>query len=637
MNLGFSDIYSYSSSLTKTLRRLVGGRKEYTYQKFSCTDEVRFLERAYQDQDGVWVHRLIHTTLDRVKPFNAISWVWGDSTRQHELRLEDGTCILINDNLAESLDYLWEHYFTNVLWIDQICINQADIRERNHQVKLMRNIFMRSNKVLIWLGTRGELETSFEAIIRYGTSGFYCSSEKFPDESALSGAYERSLLWLASRHWFFRSWTVQEYILSRGAGFLIGTIELMASDLLYMLDHFQLYLNKRKGTAHLELPALRNFNQMIQQQNHFYNVDQNTTSKHRFANTLNDLAHACEASDPRDHVYAFLGLAWDREVDLVPHYEQTYIGVLQDTAVALLNGRCGLDILDFLGRRPMTQTLPSWVPDWHMPPTCNPIMATLPSDRDWPVIWSERVDDQQGFEIGELNKRLCLHIRGWLVGRIQEVLTRSCCYGLTVCSHDRQWATFRENWLQNNKTAVIEDLVALRLAFCRMPGPYKPPDRKGLEEICRGVPESLNMLTSMLSHASMGPDNFTQSGPFSEPDFLANELCKENRLSKDFISWGRVREVAKTGRLGVQGRKMSICDRGHVVLGENAKVGDTIFLLEGCKFPVVLRQTKRHTYSVVESCFYTRVQRLVCPLKPTEDPGLRLMMSTAKAVGLVLE
>jgi len=640
MNLGFPDIYSYGSSLTKTLRRLVSGRKEYRYKKFSCTDEVRFLERAYKDQDGVWVHRLIHTTLSRINPFTAISWVWGDSTRQHELRLEEGRYILINDNLAEALDYLWERYATNIVWIDQVCINQADIGERNHQVRLMRSIYMGSKKVLIWLGINNELETSFDEITRYGTSRYYCSSAKFPDEAAMSGAYERSMLWLASRLWFFRSWTVQEYILSRDAGFLIGTIELVASDILYILDRFQLYLNRRKGTVHLQLPALQNFNQMIQRQSHFYHVDQNATLKHHFANTLSELAHSCEASDPRDHVYAFLGLAWNREVDLVPRYEQTYIGVLQDTAVALLNGRCGLDILDFLNRRPTTHTLPSWVPDWHMAPTCNPIMATLPSDRDWPVIWSERVDGQRGFEIRELNRRLSLHIRGRLVGRIQEVLTRSCCYGLTVCNHDCEWAKFRRDWPQSNKTAVVEDLIALRLALSRIPGLSKPPDRKGLEEICRGVPESLDMLTSMLSHAPMGPGNFTERGSFSEISVPANEfpeLCKENRLSTSSISWDRVGEVAKIGYLGLQSRKMFICDQGYVGLGEKANVGDTIFLLEGCKFPVVLRPTRRHTYIVVESCFYNRVQHLVRPLKPAENPDLPLVMSTAEAVDLVLE
>jgi hypothetical protein len=51
-----------------------------------------------------------------------------------------------------------------VLWIDSICIDQNAIEERNHQVKLMGNVYQRANRVLIWLGEEGpttELAYSF--------------------------------------------------------------------------------------------------------------------------------------------------------------------------------------------------------------------------------------------------------------------------------------------------------------------------------------------------------------------------------------------------------------------------------------------------------------------------------------------
>ena len=38
------------------------------------------------------------------------------------------------------------------MWIDQICINQTDIEERDSQVLLMRDIYEHAARVQIWLG-----------------------------------------------------------------------------------------------------------------------------------------------------------------------------------------------------------------------------------------------------------------------------------------------------------------------------------------------------------------------------------------------------------------------------------------------------------------------------------------------------
>lgn len=38
------------------------------------------------------------------------------------------------------------------LWIDAVCINQDDVRERNAQVSIMHHIYEKSVGSLIWLG-----------------------------------------------------------------------------------------------------------------------------------------------------------------------------------------------------------------------------------------------------------------------------------------------------------------------------------------------------------------------------------------------------------------------------------------------------------------------------------------------------
>lgn len=38
------------------------------------------------------------------------------------------------------------------LWVDQLCIDQANVFERNHQVGLMSKIFGQAAQVIVWLG-----------------------------------------------------------------------------------------------------------------------------------------------------------------------------------------------------------------------------------------------------------------------------------------------------------------------------------------------------------------------------------------------------------------------------------------------------------------------------------------------------
>ena len=75
----------------------------------------------------------------------------------------------------------------------------------------------------------------------------------------------------------------------------------------------------------------------------------------------------CEASDPRDRVYAFLGLA-HRSYGIDPDYSfaNTVIHTLIQTAQHIIRYDKSLNILQHVGRgRDKLGTfLPTWVPDW---------------------------------------------------------------------------------------------------------------------------------------------------------------------------------------------------------------------------------------------------------------------------------
>ncbi|KAG4425042.1 hypothetical protein IFR04_001812 [Cadophora malorum] len=58
----------------------------------------------------------------------------------------------VRENLWQALFHLRVKDSNRVLWIDAICINQADEGERNHQVMQTGQSFSRASRVLAWLG-----------------------------------------------------------------------------------------------------------------------------------------------------------------------------------------------------------------------------------------------------------------------------------------------------------------------------------------------------------------------------------------------------------------------------------------------------------------------------------------------------
>jgi hypothetical protein len=71
-----------------------------------------------------------------------------------------------------------------------------------------------------------------------------------------------------------------------------------------------------------------------------------------------------DSTDPRDKVYAFLGIASDREkLGIVPNYAATVSEVYLDAAARILQTAQHLDLLNNVQTIKSVE-LPSWVPDW---------------------------------------------------------------------------------------------------------------------------------------------------------------------------------------------------------------------------------------------------------------------------------
>ncbi|KAK4169730.1 hypothetical protein QBC43DRAFT_198160 [Cladorrhinum sp. PSN259] len=88
--------------------------------------------------------------LESAPPYEALSYAWGNEDPTVEI-LIDGRRFLIRPNLAYALAAL-RTTEPRLLWVDALCINQDNVHERNHQVRLMGDIYRRATTVLVWLG-----------------------------------------------------------------------------------------------------------------------------------------------------------------------------------------------------------------------------------------------------------------------------------------------------------------------------------------------------------------------------------------------------------------------------------------------------------------------------------------------------
>jgi hypothetical protein len=88
----------------------------------------------------------------RLPLFHALSYVWGDPTKSHEIWI-DGKRFAITRNLYLALRSMQSGVTgTMHVWADAVCINQEDNSEKSAQIQLMREIYQSASEVRIWLG-----------------------------------------------------------------------------------------------------------------------------------------------------------------------------------------------------------------------------------------------------------------------------------------------------------------------------------------------------------------------------------------------------------------------------------------------------------------------------------------------------
>ncbi|KAF2027768.1 heterokaryon incompatibility, partial [Setomelanomma holmii] len=81
--------------------------------------------------------------------FDALSYVWGSQAKKYPIKL-NGRHMYINQNLYSALPFLCLPEGERPgcpVWIDALCINQDDEREKTEQIAIMHQIYRRADRV----------------------------------------------------------------------------------------------------------------------------------------------------------------------------------------------------------------------------------------------------------------------------------------------------------------------------------------------------------------------------------------------------------------------------------------------------------------------------------------------------------
>jgi Heterokaryon incompatibility protein (HET) len=175
---------------------------------------------------------LRQVNLDKRPVYKALSYAWGDPSLTLPIFI-NGKTHHVTANCHAALLRLRETG-ERCMWIDAICINQEDDKEKSTQVALMRDIYHFADEVIVWLG-RAQAERSpndeqDEKKVMAMINTFRL--EPFNDGASFlryALPFGRDVGWgswtklneLFKHHWFSRLWAHQEYTVALKARALL--------------------------------------------------------------------------------------------------------------------------------------------------------------------------------------------------------------------------------------------------------------------------------------------------------------------------------------------------------------------------------------------------------------------------------
>lgn len=273
--------------------------------------------------------------------YEALSYTWGAFSQNRTITVSDISGYRVSDNLYAALRRLRKVSESRTLWIDAICINQADLEERAYQVMQMGTIYQSAARTVVWLGN---VELTDKSTTNEATLDLHNTEERRSIfKAALCEAVERT-----RPSWWERSWVIQEYVMAQGIT-------------LFQVGPFEMTWAQLNIAAH-KMPFYKPFFRM------FYDLELPGRVGNRGISNLITLICRTDATDPRDKVYSLLSMIRPVEADMIkPNYSDrtTCEDVYTVATYATIVGSDSLDSLAMAWCHDLRMAnLPSWVVDF---------------------------------------------------------------------------------------------------------------------------------------------------------------------------------------------------------------------------------------------------------------------------------
>lgn len=178
--------------------------------------------------------------------FEALSYHWGEDNASRPLFIRDISRpppkiaslyqsadhlrrreIRVKYNLYEALYHLRSSAQDLWFWVDALCIDQDNPKEKEVQVARIADIYVAAENVLIWLG-EGNKHTRRAIKLLRDLASVEQQSEIFADRKRLPEWKDLTHLMKAS--WFSRRWVIQELALAKNAIVYCGNEEIHWND-----------------------------------------------------------------------------------------------------------------------------------------------------------------------------------------------------------------------------------------------------------------------------------------------------------------------------------------------------------------------------------------------------------------------
>jgi hypothetical protein len=129
-------------------------QRAYEYPGLDTTQkQIRLLRLRHRARDGHLPQYELHTFDLKTAPnYIALSYTWGREPPTFPIRVNRKK-LYIRPNLHAFLEGVAMRQY---IWIDQICIDQSNPEERNHQVRMMAQIYKDCDSMIIWLGSQDQ-------------------------------------------------------------------------------------------------------------------------------------------------------------------------------------------------------------------------------------------------------------------------------------------------------------------------------------------------------------------------------------------------------------------------------------------------------------------------------------------------